>query len=325
MICDADDPTLYASKGAKLLARNRPAEAAAVLKNAARLDSGNAEILAKLAEAQRARTKLAGICVKGDSLVDCNNALLVGEPDEFELQVRRGQLLLIEGRQAAALQAFISAQYADPRNTDLAGQLLELLGPAIRETPDDVGYLRARGVALQAIGSTDESIMAFRRAQRVSPEDEEIASLLGVARSDRARRVDRDCLSRSDPDACDAMILKGEPDEARIRAHMASVLRDANNLDAALTEAQRAAQLAPADASISALVTDIRARQAPPEPAPAPEEFVAAVDPEPAPPVGQEDPDSIGDTETPKPDGVGIDVPAPVIFSNAAREDGRTY
>jgi len=311
LICDADDPLLHVSKADKLLARDRPAEAVSALRTAAGLDPGDVDINAQLAEAEQARAKLATGCIQGGSLADCNNALLAGESDEFDVQYRRGQLLLAEGRTPAALQAMINAQNRRPADEDLAREMLGLLNPAISESPDDADYRRAQGFALLALGSSDESIMAFRKAQALSPDDGEIARGLATARADRSQRVDRDCLSRTKLKACDDIIMAGEPDEARIREHKARVLRDRNNLDAALAEAKKAARLEPGNAAVAALVTDIQQRQAPPEPEPEPTKVIVAADPAPTPVETPVEP-----VET---------TPAPVIFSNAAREDGRTY
>ncbi len=321
LICDSDNPALYAGKGKKLLARDRPAEAVAAFSNAARLDPDSAQIRAQLADARQARATLAAVCLKGDSIDICNAALLAGEPDEFDVQYRRGQLLLVEGRQPAALQAFMHAQTANLDNEALARELLEVLDSAIRESPDEVDYRRAQGFALLAVGSTNDSIRTFRKALELNPDDREIVRGLAAARADRSQKVKRDCLSGIDLKACDAMLLAGEPDEARIREHKARLLLDENDLDAALAEAKTVARLEPGNVAVSAIIAEIAAQQAPrtPEPEPERDDVVVA--------LAEPEPDSESEqTDVPDVSADPVDaIPAPAIYSNAAREDGRTY
>jgi tetratricopeptide (TPR) repeat protein len=317
LICDPDDASLHSKKGAKLLARNRPAEAIGSLREANRLNPADGKIKAKLSAALAARASLAANCIAGNSIEVCNNALLAGQPDEFDVQYRRGQLLRLEGREPAALQAFISAQSVRPDNEKLAHELVESLEPAIRETPNEAGYLRAQGLALLTIGSTDESIRLLRRASAQNSDDQEAARLLSSARARRAANVKSDCLSRSDAKRCYEMILKEEPDEAEIRTHIARILRDNDELDAALVEADKAARLAPDDTNISALVVEIRTLAEPPAP--------VEPKPEPRPEIGAAEAVLAAEGESDREEASDEIEPAPVKFSNAAHSDGRTY
>lgn len=323
LLCYPNDPSLYVGKGDKLLARKRPAEAVGALTNAIRLDADNEDALATLAVANAERATLAAECVAGISVDVCNRALLPGEADEFDVRFRRGQLLQVEGNQSAALQAFINAQRAKPDDTELAGKLVTLLDPAMGESPDNVEYRRAYGLALLTVGSTDDSIAVLKQAQQMNPDDQDTARILQAARADRSARLERECLSDSDATRCREMILAGEPDESVIREHLARIHRDAGNLDAALTEARKAERLAPGDASIAALIAEVRMLAEPPPP-PEPEQPTdgGATDRV----VAADQSDQPGPViETAAADADQVADPVPVTFSNAARNDGRTY
>jgi tetratricopeptide (TPR) repeat protein len=225
LICNSEDGELYYWKAQKLFTQNRPAEAVIAFRKAYRMSPENTEIGDKLAAAEKVRLNLVDQCLKGLSLEDCNRALLADEPDEFDVHYQRGQLLLKESKYDAAIQAFINAQDADPKDAGLATDLLRLLGTVNLDKETDILMLRARARALSATGKTDNAIIAFRQAQKIDPMNPEISKELAAARTQRQRRIEKQCLSRNDVTSCEAMILPGEPDERLIRRHIASLTK----------------------------------------------------------------------------------------------------
>jgi tetratricopeptide (TPR) repeat protein len=221
LICNPEDAVLYSKKGQKLLKQDRPTEAIVAYRNADRWNPSNAEILASLAEAEQARLSLVADCKKGISLDECNRALLPGEADEFDIQYQRGKSLLAEPNPEAALQAFVDAQNVDPTNKSLAIDLLELLRRLEGDDPRAFILVHARGRALLATGKTDDAILALKQAKRMEPTNDIVRAELTAARSIRQQDIADGCLTTNSIAACESMILPGEPDESKIRQHIA--------------------------------------------------------------------------------------------------------
>ena len=215
-----DDVDLNVALAEKLINRGFPARAVRTFQHA--IDKGGNGLQASLRQAEQARTTLAAACLAENDLDQCNRALLPGAEDESRLQLRRAELLRAAGNTGAATGALLLAQTLRPDDAGIARQIVAALP---QSNLDDGDQAAARGRAHLALGNADAALRDLQRSQRLGIEAQEIAAELDKARSLRAGVVERECLQRKDIDACRKLLIAGEPDAQRIRAHIAALER----------------------------------------------------------------------------------------------------
>ncbi len=216
-----DDSKLHGALGAKLINRDRPAQAILALQKALALAS-DPESQANLTKAQEARTNLAKRCLAQTNLDLCNRALLVGTSDEPDLHRRRSDLLLRAGNTDAAVDALLSAQSLQPKNKDLARQLVALLPDNYL---DDPSLYWPRGQARQLLQQTNGAIADLERAREAEPRNVNIRPLLQAALRDRRNTVQRRCLDKQSIAACEQVLVASAKDAPIIREHIADLKR----------------------------------------------------------------------------------------------------
>lgn len=135
------DSRLLAARGDALFDVGRYGEAVSSYRQALDLEPGDASVTEQLNRAEARRRKAVGDCrtlERSDGLEACNVALLEGAGDEFIVRVRQGELLLAEGREDEALQAYRAAQKLDPRNSQVQLAIETLTTPVASAKPTKV-------------------------------------------------------------------------------------------------------------------------------------------------------------------------------------------
>jgi tetratricopeptide (TPR) repeat protein len=231
-----DEGALYEALGAKYQRRGQPAQALQNLRQAAELLPGDDGPRQLLNDAEQARRELVDACLSERDLASCDAAILPGEPDEFDLQQRRAQLLLGQDRRAGALQAFLTAQSLAPEDVGVATSLLPLVGEALQGAPEDPELHGARAAALAATGQIDRGIREYRRVLALNPEDDNASRRLGALRDARREQLETQCFGGEDVGPCRTRLIPGEPDEQHIREHIAEI-EAAQELRRALADA----------------------------------------------------------------------------------------
>jgi tetratricopeptide (TPR) repeat protein len=133
-----EDTRLLAARGDALFDVGRYGEAVFSYRQALNLEPGDASVTEQLSRAEAQRRKAVGDCralERSDGLEACSVALLEGAGDEFTVRVRQGELLLDEGREDEALQAYRAAQKLEPRNAQVQQAIETLTTPVASAKP----------------------------------------------------------------------------------------------------------------------------------------------------------------------------------------------
>jgi predicted CXXCH cytochrome family protein len=169
---------------------------------------------------------------------------------------RRGLVTDAEAEYKAALR--LSPQFT-PAAINLAdlyrqlgrdGEGESVLRTALEASPQDAGLRHALGLALTRLKRTDEAIAELRRAAELEPDRARYAYVYAVAlhsagRGDEAMTVLKESLDR-------------HPGDRETLLALISFSRDAGDFGTALEYAERLARIAPGDASLVALIENLR-------------------------------------------------------------------
>lgn len=130
------------------------------------------------------------------------------------------------------------------------GEGESVLRTALEASPQDAGLRHALGLALTRLKRTDEAIAELRRAAELEPDRARYAYVYAVAlhsagRGDEAMTVLKESLDR-------------HPGDRETLLALISFSRDAGDFGTALEYAERLARIAPGDASLVALIENLR-------------------------------------------------------------------
>jgi tetratricopeptide (TPR) repeat protein len=124
-------------------------------------------------------------------LESCENALLVGEADEFAIRQRVAVIHQSNNRLSEALDAYIAARALRRGDEAVAQAIVALVDSSGRK---DAGALAARGTSLLTLGRAADALSALRQAQTLAPGFPEIAA--AIATAERQVRMDEQMESR---------------------------------------------------------------------------------------------------------------------------------
>jgi tetratricopeptide (TPR) repeat protein len=258
--CDAalqttpDDAGVLAAKGDALAAGGALGDALAVYRRALEIAPTDRAALAGVEAVEAKRRDAASACFAAggaEALRGCDLALLPGEPDEFEIQKRRGLLLQQAGNNARALDAYLAAANLRGDDRATAAALVALVESTGRA---DYVALVAHGAALTTLDRPAEAIRVLRRAQGMAPDLDAAPPLLAKAEARRSSAA-ADCRRGSAEPAlaaCRAALLPGAADEPDLLVRAATLLRETGNAAEARTLLERAARLRPNDSGVAA-------------------------------------------------------------------------
>ncbi|GLP96850.1 hypothetical protein GCM10007895_21560 [Paraferrimonas sedimenticola] len=105
-------------------------------RQAASIAPSDQSIQTKLALANSARQTVVDRCLAEDeqgALAACEQALIVGHPDEIQILVRQGELLQTSGETEQALAAYLQAQQRDPNDETINAAVASLTEPVETE------------------------------------------------------------------------------------------------------------------------------------------------------------------------------------------------
>ena len=265
LVAYPDDAELHLSLARKYRLRGFTALALVSYRNSR--DHGAREDVTQLmAEVELERQQQIEACLNGQELPSCDTAVLAGAEDGFDLQRKRGELLLVENRFDAAREALLIAQAIRPTDVGAARRLLEFLDEGSVNLQDPA-IMTARAYALLATGQEWAALVARRRIPEsyVNENIEQQGAALFVrAEREREIMVTERCLRRSDESAlgdCEILIFTGLPDEIRIRDHIAILEKSIEDRRLAKLQAERVAEaearIASVDQSIDQSVDQI--------------------------------------------------------------------
>jgi len=166
LITSQNDLDLHLALATKLAKRDQPVDAIRVLDVASAISPDHPELARILEAAHNARRELAGRCIEG-SLTACENALLTGADDEFDLQFNLGKLLISGNETAAGAQALLIAQTLAPEDREVARVIVNLnqvsvpgidLLAAKRQANMTLGISQVEADALQQMLATSEEV-----------------------------------------------------------------------------------------------------------------------------------------------------------------------
>jgi tetratricopeptide (TPR) repeat protein len=199
-----DDPQVMLATGEAQLKANRPADAEATLLSAKRLAPGDANVAARLAEAERQRQVALGVCQRGDgdaALAACQAALLRGAADEFAVHSRLAQLYQQRNQPAAALASYVAADALRKGDRNVA---LGIVAVTDADQRKDAVTLAARGSALLTLKRGREALATLRQALSAAPTMPDLRALISkaevLARSETASQDARAAVRVADAD-----------------------------------------------------------------------------------------------------------------------------
>jgi tetratricopeptide (TPR) repeat protein len=140
----------------------------------------------------------------------CDDALIRGNADEFEIQKRRGLLLQQAGEPATALDAYIAANDARRGDPTTARAIVALAQSTGRS---DAIALAATGSAQLALGRVDDAIRSLREAHSLTPELGTVATDLAAA-EEQSAALARECATAAPGRAIAACPRGSSPERA---------------------------------------------------------------------------------------------------------------
>lgn len=181
---DGENAELASAAGDVMMQARRASEAILAYRRAQRLGFADQESLnARIAGAEAQRLALRALCESGadeKARHACDAALLPGAVDEPRILRRRAGISEALKRPGDALDDMLAAQRFTPQDRGVASAILRLGEITGRE---DIAALTGRGMALLALGRSEDAIAPLQRALARDPDSRPVQALLQSAKS----------------------------------------------------------------------------------------------------------------------------------------------